>query len=39
MNSGPIVKQDSEIKFGVIRSFRINVSFFSFLNEIYIFLN
>ena len=31
----PAVKRDSKIKFGVIRSFRIHVSFFSFLNKIY----
>ena len=31
----PAVIQDSKIKYGVIRSFRIHVSFFSFLNKIY----
>ena len=35
----PAVIQDSKIKFGVIRSFRIHVSFFSFLNKIFFFLN
>ena len=31
----PAVIQDSKIKFGVIRSFRIHVSFFSFLNNFF----